>query len=129
MKKIRKRVSKDWHFLVLSLATVLVGINFLLNPDLLDDHSAYAFIVNVIDDAVFSIPILIIGLIGTVMFFVGNCRLRSLTLVVYQFIWMVVFLAYWWRAINGLPNSSWIMALMINIVIFCVALWGDVDGW
>lgn len=124
----RKRIRKDWPFLLIALTTVAVGINFLINPNLLDDHSAYAFIVNVIDDAVFSVPILIAGVLGFVLYALGKRELRSIFLVVYQFIWMVLFLAYLWRAITGYPNSSWIMALMINIAIFLVALWGDVDA-
>lgn len=128
MKKIKKRIRKDWPFLLIALTTVAIGINFLVNPNLLDDHSAYGFIVNVIDDAVFSVPILIVGVTGFALYSFGKRGMRSIFLVFYQFIWMVIFLAYLWRAITSSPNSSWVMALMINIAIFLVALWGDMDA-
>lgn len=128
MKNFKQRIRIDWHFLVVAVTTAAIGLNFLAHPGLLDDHSAYAFIVNVLDDAVVSIPITIAGTIGIVTFTIGWVPARIPLLVFYQFIWMILFLAYLWRALNGSPNSSWIMALAINVMIFLVALWGDVDG-
>lgn len=128
MKYFTKRLRDDWQFLIVALTTAAVGINFLVNPNLLDDHSAYAFIVNVIDDAVFSVPILIAGGLGSLFFVLNKKKFRSMFLVFYQFVWMILFLAYSWRAFTGFPNSSWIMALTINVAIFLIALWGDLDG-
>lgn len=128
MSDFKKRLRDDWQFLTVAVTTAAVGINFLVSPNLLDDHSAYAFIVNVIDDAVFSVPILISGVLGSAFFVLNKKKFRSMFLVFYQFVWMILFLAYSWRAFTGHPNSSWIMALTINVAIFLIALWGDLDG-
>ena len=128
MKNLIRRIRIDWQFLVVAVTTAAIGLNFLANPGLLDDHSAYAFIVSVLDDAVFSIPISIAGIIGMATFVIGWLPARIPLLVFYQFVWMVLFLAFIWRSFNGYPNSSWIMALAINVMIFLVALWGEADG-
>ncbi|MDT2737693.1 hypothetical protein P7H00_11285 [Enterococcus pseudoavium] len=128
MKDFMRRFRGDWQFLLVSIATTVIGINFLVNPNLLEDRSAYAFIVNALDDAVFAVPIAIFGFIGVVLFVFNKRQFRSAALVFYQFIWMILLSAYFYRAIIGYPNSTWIMALAINIMIFLIALWGDDDG-
>lgn len=127
MDDLIKRIRNDWHFLVIAVATTAIGVNFLLHPGLLEDKSAYAFIVNVLDDAVFSIPITVSGGVGVLLFLLGKRQFRAAFLVFYQFFWMILLLAYVWRALNGYPNSTWIMALCINSAVFFLALWGDVD--
>lgn len=128
MNNFKHRLKTNWPFLILAITTALVGLNFLVNPGILDDRSAYAFIVNVLDDAVVSIPMIVSGTIGIVTFILGWSSARALLLVFYQFIWVTLCLAFLWRALNGYPNSSWIMALSISAMIFLVALWGDTDG-
>ncbi|WP_270596860.1 hypothetical protein [Enterococcus asini] len=128
MNRFKHRIRNDWQFLVVAVTTAAIGLNFLANPGLLDDHSTYAFIVSVLDDAVFSVPISITGIIGIITFSIGWVPARIPLLVFYQFVWTVLFLAYFWRTFNGYPNSSWIMALAINVMIFLVALWGEADG-
>ena len=128
MKDLKQRIRTDWQFLIVAVTTAAVGINFLAHPGLLDDHSAYAFIVSVLDDAVFSVPISVGGVFGIMTFIFGWVRAGFAVLVFYQFGWLSLFFAYIWRTFNGYPNSTWIMALAINVMIFLVALWGDVDG-
>lgn len=128
MKDLKQRIRTDWQFLIVAVTTAAVGLNFLAHPGLLEDKSAYAFIVNVLDDAVFSVPILIGGGIGVFLFVLGKRQFRSMLLVFYQFVWMILLLAYAWRAITGFANSTWIMTLCTNAAIFFLALWGDVDG-
>lgn len=125
MKDLIQRIRTDWQFLIVAVTTAAIGINFLVHPGLLEDKSTYAFIMNILDDAVFSVPILIGGGIGVFLFVLGKRQFRSMLLVFYQFVWMILFLAYLWRAITGFVNSTWIMALEINVMIFLVALWGD----
>lgn len=125
MKNLLQRILGDWQFLIVAVTTAAVGINFLIHPGLLEDKSTYAFIVNILDDAVFSVPILLGGSIGVFLFILGKRQFRSVLLVFYQFVWMILLLAYAWRAITGFVNSTWIMALAINVMIFLVALWGD----
>lgn len=127
MNDLLQRIRDDWQFLIVAVTTAAVGINFLIHPGLLEDKSAYAFIVNVLDDAVFSVPISVCGGFGTLLFFLGKRQFRAIFLVFYQFFWMILLLAYVWRALNGFPNSTWIMALCINSAVFFLALWGDVD--
>lgn len=128
MKDFTKRLRDDWQFILVALTTASVGLNFLVHPGLLEDKSTYAFIMNLLDDAVFSVPILATGIIGVILFCLNKKQYRSFLLVFYQFVWMILFLAYAWRAISGFQNSSWIMALSINIAIFLLALWGEADG-
>lgn len=128
MKDLKQRIRTDWQFLIVAVTTSAIGLNFLAHPGLLEDKSTYAFIVNILDDAVFSIPILLGGIIGVILFVLGKQQFRAGLLVFYQFVWMILLLAYAWRALNGFPNSTWIMALAINVMIFLVALWGDSDG-
>lgn len=128
MKDLKQRIRTDWQFLIVAVTTAAIGINFLVHPGLLEDKSTYAFIVNILDDAVFSVPILLGGGIGVFLFVLGKRQFRSVLLVFYQFVWMILFLAYLWRAITGFANSTWIMALAINVMIFLVALWGESDG-
>lgn len=128
MGDLIQRIRTDWHFLIIAVTTAAIGLNFLAHPGLLEDHSAYAFIVNVLDDAVFSVPIVIGGGVGVILFVLGKKQFRAAFLVFYQFVWMILLLAYVWRVINGYPNSTWIMALCINVMVFLVALWGEEDG-
>lgn len=128
MSDFKKRLRQDWQFILVALTTAEVGLNFLIHPGLLEDKSTYAFIMNVLDDAVFSIPILVAGITGVILFCLNKKQYRSFLLVFYQFVWMILFLAYAWRAVSGFQNSSWIMALNINIAIFLLALWGEADG-
>lgn len=128
MKDFKKRLRQDWQFILVALTTAAVGLNFLIHPGLLEDKSTYAFIMNVLDDAVFSIPIMVAGITGVILFCLNKKQYRSFLLVFYQFVWMILFLAYAWRAVSGFQNSSWIMALSINIAIFLLALWGEADG-
>lgn len=128
MSDFKNKLRQDWQFILIALTTAGVGINFLIHPGLLEDKSTYAFIMNVLDDAVFSVPIMVAGIIGVILFFLGKKQYRSFLLVFYQFVWMILLLAYAWRAISGFQNSSWIMALCINVAIFLLALWGDSDG-
>ncbi|MBO0447960.1 hypothetical protein JZO76_00255 [Enterococcus sp. MJM12] len=128
MSDLKKRLRHDWQFILIALTTAGIGINFLIHPGLLEDKSTYAFIMNVLDDAVFSVPIMVAGIIGVILFLFGKKQYRSFLLVFYQFVWMILLLAYAWRAISGFQNSSWIMALCINVAIFLLALWGDTDG-
>jgi len=128
MSDFKKRLRQDWQFILIALTTAGVGLNFLIHPGLLEDKSTYAFIMNVLDDAVFSVPIMAAGIIGVILFLLGKKQYRSFLLVFYQFVWMILLLAYAWRAVSGYQNSSWIMALCINVAIFLLALWGDLDG-
>lgn len=128
MKNLKQRIRDDWQFLIVAVTTAAIGLNFLVHPGLLEDKSTYAFIMNILDDAVFSVPILLGGSIGVFLFILGKRQFRSVLLVFYQFVWMILLLAYAWRALNGFPNSTWIMTLCINAAIFFLALWGDVDG-
>ncbi|MDT2756983.1 hypothetical protein P7G51_06275 [Enterococcus asini] len=128
MKNLIQRIRTDWQFLIVAVTTAAIGLNFLAHPGLLEDHSAYAFIVNVLDDAVFSVPIVIGGGVGVFLFVLGKRQFRAAFLVFYQFVWMVLLLAYVWQVVNGHPNSTWIMALCINVMVFLVALWGEENG-
>ncbi|MGM0139219.1 hypothetical protein IGI65_001671 [Enterococcus sp. DIV0755b] len=128
MSDFKKRLRQDWQFILVALTTAGVGLNFLIHPGLLEDKSTYAFIMNVLDDAVFSVPIMVAGIIGVILFCLNKKQYRSFLLVFYQFVWMILFLAYAWRAVSGFQNSSWIMALSINIAIFLLALWVEADG-
>ena len=123
-----RRFRGDWQFVLVAVTTTVVGINFLANPNLLEDRSAYAFIVNALDDAVFAVPIVASGIIGVILFTLNKRQFRSAALVFYQFVWMILLSAYVYRAAVGYPNSTWIMALAINIMIFLIALWGDDNG-
>lgn len=128
MSDLKKRLRCDWQFILVAITTSVAGLNFLVHPGLLEDKSTYAFIMNVLDDAVFSVPILVSGIIGIILFLLNKKQYRAFLLVTYQFFWMILFLAYAWRAISGYPNSSWVMALCINIAIFLLALWGETNG-
>lgn len=125
MKGVRERFHHDWNFILIATATALGGLNFIINPNLLEDKSTYAFIVNLLDDLAFSIPMFIFGFVGMVLFLFGKKQYRTRFLVSYQFFWMTLFLAYLWRAFSGFPNTSWILALVLNAAIFLSALWGD----
>lgn len=127
MSDFKKRLRQDWQFILIALTTAGVGLNFLIHPGLLEDKSTYAFIMNVLDDAVFSIPISVSGGVGVILFLLGKRQFRAVFLVFYQFFWMILLLAYVWRALNGFPNSTWIMTLCINFAVFFLALWGDED--
>lgn len=128
MSDFKKQLYDDWEFLLVAITTALTGIIFLMSPGILEDRSAYAFIVNVLDDDIFSIPTTTIGIVGIVLFIRRLKKYRSVLLTIYQFIWVILLLAYAWRAVAGYPNSSWVMAGAINIMIFLVALWGDSDA-
>lgn len=122
---MRERFHYDWHFILIALTTMVAGLNFMVNPGILDDHSAYAFIVSLLDDLAFSIPMFVLGFFGSVAFLLGRKQLRTAFLVSFQFIWMVLMLAYLWRAFSGFPNTSWVLALYLNGSIFLSAWWGD----
>lgn len=122
---MRERFHHDWHFLLISLTTTLAGLNFIRHPNLLEDKSTYAFIVNMLDDLAFSIPMFLLGCIGVMLFLFGKKQFRTTFLVSYQFIWMTLFSAYLWRSVTGFPNTTWILALCLNVGIFLSALWGD----
>ena len=128
MSDFKKRLRQDWQFVLVALTTSGIGLNFLIHPGLLEDKSTYAFIMNALDDAAFSVPILATGIIGIILFCLNKKQYRNIFLVIYQFFWMILLLAYAWRAVSGFQNSSWIMALCINVAIFLLALWGDLDG-
>lgn len=122
---MRERFRHDWHFLLIALTTMLAGLNFMVNPGILDDRTTYAFIVNLLDDLAFSIPMFILGLSGSILFIFGKKQFRTIYLVGFRFIWMVMFLAYFWRALSSFPNTTWVLALCLNTAIFLSALWGD----
>lgn len=123
-----RRLHTDWEFLIVAITTFLVGANFLINPGLLESGVAYSFIVDLIDDAIFSVPICLIGALGIIFFILNKRQFRAVFLVFYQFIWTILSLAYLWRELCGFHNSTWIMSLSINVMIFFVALWGDDHG-
>lgn len=122
---MRERFHHDWHFILVSVTTMVAGLNFIINPDILDDRTTYAFIVNLLDDLAFSIPMFVLGLSGSILFFMGRKQFRTAYLVGFQFIWIILMLAYFWRACSGFPNTTWVLALCLNIGIFLSALWGD----
>lgn len=122
---MKDRFHHDWYFLLITVTTMVAGLNFIINPDILDDRSAYAFIVNALDDLVFSIPMFVLGLFGIIAFLLGKKQFRTFLLVVFQFIWMILMLAYVWRIFTGYPNTTWVLALCLNAGIFLSALWGD----
>lgn len=126
---MRDRLRKDSYYLVVSLITFLCGLNFVINPDIMQDKSSYSFIVNVLDDKVFTYPMLTLGLLGTVAFFGGLIKFRSFFLVIYQFIWVILTLAYLWMAWSSSPNSTWIISSGLNVLIFLSAYWGDDYVW
>ena len=72
MSDLLQRIRDDWHFLIVAVTTAGIGINFLVHPGLLEDKSTYAFIVNILDDAVFSVPILLGGSIGVFLLESGS---------------------------------------------------------
>lgn len=125
MKGVRERFRHDWNFILIAISTMFGGLNFIINPNLLEDKSTYAFIVNLLDDLAFSIPMFFLGIIGAVLFLFGKKQFRTAFLVSYQFIWMTLFLAYLWRASSGYPNTTWILALCLNVGIYLSARWGD----
>ncbi len=116
---MRRIVLLKWDSLVLSVVTVLYGLQLYIHPEILRSYEVYRLIDNLFDDRFISIAFIVVGfakLIGII----GNFKyVKRWSLVSLTFFWTLFGVSF---LLSEPPNTVWIFSLSMAFLSMGIAI-------
>ena len=98
-----------WDSFVLSIGSVLYGIQLYIYPNILQDYKVYQVIREMFDHKSIGLLFMVAGLMKLVGIITNNSRVKFLSVRALIFLWLLFMVAF---VITPPPNTVWIMAFM-----------------
>ena len=98
-----------WDSFVLSIGSVLYGIQLYVYPNILQDYKVYQVIREMFDHKIIGAIFILLGILKLVGIVLNNRTIKVLAIRGLLFVWLLFMVAF---VITPPPNTVWIMAFM-----------------
>lgn len=108
-----------WDSLILSLVSIIYGVQLLLYPDILQSYKVYRLIDGMFDQKLISLTFVILGLMKLLGVVLNKKILKRFSLTTLSFLWMVFAISF---LISPPANTVWIFSIAMALLAFGIAL-------
>mgnify|MGYP003396965942 CR=1 FL=1 len=106
-----------WDAFVVSLMSIIYGIQLIASPQLLNRYEAYKVIGYLFDSQSLGIAFVLLGLFKTLAIMRNNLKMKTLSISLLGGLWMYFFIGF---ALSPVANSLW--ALPLAMFLLCVGI-------
>lgn len=108
-----------WDALVVSVISIIYGLQLTLNPVLLNDYKVYSLISYLFDSKTFGVIFILLGALKMLFLFIRNAKLRSLSIALLGGLWMFFFVSF---ILSPVANSLWVLPLAMFLLCLGISL-------
>lgn len=119
---MRKIVILKWDSLVLSIASVLYGLQLFLHPAILQQYRVYQLIDDLFDYRAISAVFVTLGCLKILGIAINNKKLRHTVLVLLTFFWTLFGVSF---VLSAPPNTIGILSLAMAFLAMGIAIKED----
>ena len=110
---LRLLITLKLDSLVVSLTSILFGMQLILYPHILQTYKIYTLIRELFDNTVIGLSFIILGLAKLIGIWLNNKTLKRLSIRGLLFLWLVFFIAF---LISPPPNTVWVYSLAMVVL-------------
>lgn len=119
---MRKIIVLKWDSLVLSIASVLYGLQLFLHPAILQEYRVYQLIDDLFDYRAISAVFVTLGCLKIIGIAINNKKLRHMVLVLLTFFWTLFGVSF---VLSAPPNTIGILSLAMAFLAMGIAIKED----
>lgn len=110
-----KIIILKWDSIVLSISSILYGMQIILFPDILQTYRVYELIREIFDNRIIGTAFVLLGLMKLAGILTSNGKMKSLAIRGLLFVWLLFFISF---LVTPPPNTVWVYALtMVALAI------------
>lgn len=98
-----------WDSFVLSIGSIIYGIQLYIHPSILQNYKVYQLIREMFDHRIIGVIFCVVGLLKLIGVIANNRRLKFFAVRGLMFLWLLFMVAF---VVTPPPNTVWIMAFM-----------------
>lgn len=111
-----------WDSLVLSIVSVLYGLQLLLHPEILQEYRVYQLVDELFDYRAISAVFMILGFLKILGIVINNKKLKHTVLVLLTFFWTLSGVSF---VLSAPPNTIGILSLAMAFLAMGIAIKED----
>ena len=119
---MRKIIVLKWDSLVLSVASVLYGMQLFLHPAILQEYRVYQLVDDLFDYRAISAVFVTLGCLKIIVISINNKKLRHTVLVLLTFFWTLFGVSF---VLSAPPNTIGILSLAMAFLAMGIAIKED----
>lgn len=121
-KKAKRFIVAHSNSLILSIGSLLYGVQLVRYPHILATYSIYQSIVELINYRYVGLIFIVLGLLKLIGLLFNWQRLRRISLVAFTYVWCFFSLSF---VLSQPPNSIWVFALIMTALSISISFRGD----
>lgn len=111
-----------WDSLVLSIVSVIYGLQLLLHPSILQEYRVYQLVDNLFDYRAISAVFMILGFLKTIGIVINSKKLKHTVLILLTFFWTLFGVSF---VLSAPPNTIGILSLAMAFLAMGIAIKED----
>ena len=108
-----------WDSFILSLVSLIYGVQLFIYPDILQSYRVYKLIDGMFDQRIISLAFVLLGIMKLLGVILNKRFIKRIALTALSFFWMVFALSF---LISPPANTVWIFSLAMALLAFGIAL-------
>lgn len=121
-KKIKQFTINHAYSLILSVGSLIYGLQLIRYPQILTNFSVYQNIVNVFNPRYVGLVFILLGILKLVGLIFDYQKLKHYSLVGFTYVWSFFSLSF---LLSQPPNTVWIFALIMTVLSISISTRGD----
>jgi hypothetical protein len=119
---MRNLIVAKWDSLVLSIVSILYGLQLLLHPAILQDYRVYQLVDDLFDYRAISAVFMILGFLKILGIVIKNQMLKHTVLILLTFFWTLFGVSF---VLSAPPNTIGILSLAMAFLAMGIAIKED----
>jgi hypothetical protein len=119
---MKSLIITKWDSLVLSIVSVLYGLQLLLHPTILQEYRVYQLVDDLFDYRAISAAFMILGLLKITGIVINNKKLKHTVLILLTFFWTLFGVSF---VLSEPPNTIGILSLAMAFLAMGIAIRED----
>lgn len=108
-----------WDAIVVSIISVVYGLQLFLSPQILNAYQAYEVISYLLDSHAFGVGFIALGILKTYAIFRNNSAIKSISISLLGALWMFFLVGF---ILSPVANSLWVLPLAMFLLCLGIAL-------
>lgn len=108
-----------WDALIVSLMSIIYGIQLIASPQLLNGYEAYEVISYLFDSKTLGAAFIILGSMKALAIFNNNLKIKTLSVSLLGGLWMYFFMGFF---LSPVANSLWVLPLAMFLLCLGIAI-------
>lgn len=108
-----------WDALVVSLMSIVYGIQLIASPQFVNGYEAYEVISYLFDSRTLGISFIVLGSLKALAIFKNNLKIKTLSISLLGGLWMYFFMGFF---LSPIANSLWALPLAMFLLCLGIAI-------